>query len=159
MSGERRSYSADLKQHILEQYECGVYGYGFRAVAAANNIAGGGRTIQRWYERWDGTVQSLTTAPRTGRPKVLSRIEINRHIRTFIRYKNRTHHPIHYPTVRQRIIRLTGKSPSPRTVRRYGNKICGIKLKRTISRTPVECEYRNIIYIYNLYHSIQLISY
>ena len=75
-------------------------------IAHMHNIIGGRRTLLNWRAKWDGTPASLTRTSGSGRPRLLSRAQVNNLIRTPIRNKNRAHHNIHYtqllPSVRQK---------------------------------------------------------
>jgi transposase len=128
----------ELKQFILTKYQQHRRGYGFDALAQQYGIEGGGRTVKDWYDRWDGTVESMKRKPGSGRPMLLSEEEIHQHITTPIRKKNRSSRPVRYRDVLQPLCENTGKSPSLRTVRRYGKENAGINSKRTIKKTPWE---------------------
>jgi transposase len=131
----------ELKHFILTQYQSKRHGSGFDALAQRYGIAGGGRTIKDWYDRWDGTPDSLKRKPGAGRPRLLSEEEVRQHITTPIRKKNRQSHPVHYRDVLQPLRQNTGKRVSLRTVQRYGKENVGINSKRTIKKTKWECKY------------------
>lgn len=128
----------ELKHFILTKYQSNRRGYGFDSLAQQYGIEGGGRTLQRWYDQWDGTVESLKRKPGSGRPMLLNEEEIHQYITTPIRKKNRSSCPVRYRDVLQPLRENTGKSPSLRTVRRYGKENAGINAKRTIKKTPWE---------------------
>ena len=44
--------SVDQKQTILEEYQPGVRGKGFKALAKRHSINGGHTTIRKWYKTW-----------------------------------------------------------------------------------------------------------
>src|SRR6266850_2541526 len=132
----------ELKQFILSQYQRNRRGLGFHALAQRDGIAGGGRTVKDWYDRWDGTPESLRKKPGAGRPRLLNEEEVQQYITTPIRKKNRKSHPIRYRDLLQTLRESTGKSPSLRTVRRYGKENAGIHSKRTVKKTEWECKYQ-----------------
>ena len=141
MSQLSRYYSTDFKQRVLEQYQSGVRGYGFKSLAQRFSITGGHQTIADWYSDWDGTEQSLISKPREGRPPILTSSEITNHIDSLVRRRNQQHRSINYRTVHDRVQLATGKLISNSSIRRIGRGNCRIKSKTTITRTEVECEY------------------
>jgi transposase len=130
----------EFKHFILTKYQHNRRGHGFDALAQQYGIAGGERTIQRWYEQWDGTPHSMKRMPGSGRPRLLSEEEVQQYITTPIRQKNRMFRPVHYSDVLQPLREKTGKSVSLRTVRRYGKENAGINKKRTNKKTEWECK-------------------
>lgn len=130
----------ELKQFILTKYQRNCRGHGFDSLAQQYGIAGGGRTIKDWYDRWDGTVESLKRKPGAGRPRLLSEEEVTQHITTPVRKKNRRSHPVHYTDILRPLQENTGKKVSIQTVRRYGKENAEIKQKRTITKTKWECK-------------------
>jgi transposase len=131
----------ELKHFILTQYQYKRHGSGFDALAQRYGIAGGGRTVKDWYDRWDGTIESLKRKPGAGRPRLLGEEEVTQHITTPIRKKNRQSQPVHYRDVLQPLRENTGKRVSLRTVQRYGKENEGMNLKRTIKKTKWECKF------------------
>jgi transposase len=131
----------ELKQFILNQYRCKRHGSGFDALAQRYEIAGGGKTIQRWYQQWDGTVESLKKKPGAGRPRLLEEAEITQHISIPIKRKNRRSQPIHYTDILRPLQEQTQKKISLRTVQRYGKENAEINSKRTIKKTKWECKF------------------
>lgn len=69
------------KHSILTHYRAHDRGAGFDALARRFAVAGGGRTIQRWHSRWDGTAASLQHASGAGRPRTLSSAQVTRHVK------------------------------------------------------------------------------
>ena len=130
-----------LKHFILTKYQSNCRAHGFDALAQQYGIAGGGRTIQRWYGQWDGTPASLERKPGSGRPRSLSSHEVQQYITTPIREKNRKFKPVHYRDVLQPLREKTGKRVSLRTVRRYGKENGEINKKRTVKKTKWECKF------------------
>jgi transposase len=132
---------AEYKQFILTKYRRNSRGFGFAALAQQYGIAGGGRTIQRWYEQWNGTAASLQHKYGAGRPPLLNEEEVIQHITTPIQKKNRQSHPVHYTNLLRPLQEQTGKKISLRTIQRYGKKNARIKSKRTIKKTEWECKF------------------
>jgi hypothetical protein len=134
------TYSFQQKHNILLHYRAGVRGAGFDAVAARFAVTGGGKTLQRWHQQWDGTALSLNIKARPGRPRILSSRQVQQHVRAPILAANRSRMAVSYtrllPTVRQK----TGKRLSIQTLRRYGKQMLGVKKRRTKKRTEKECE-------------------
>jgi transposase len=129
---------AELKHFILTKYQRNCRGNGFAALAQRYGIKGGGRTIQRWYEQWDGTAASLEHKRGAGRPSLLSEEEVTQHITTPIKKKNRRSRPVHYTDILRPLRENTGKDVSLRTVQRYGKENAGINSRNTKKRTRHE---------------------
>ena len=51
--------SLDTKQQILQEYQPGVRGKGFKSLVKAYKIKSGHQIIQKWYRKWDGSKESL----------------------------------------------------------------------------------------------------
>ena len=96
--------------------------------------------LQRWHAQWDGTAASLKEGKSSGRPRVLNRAQVSRHVRAPILAANRAHRAIHYsellPTVRQK----TGAEVSLRSLQRYGKEELGARDKHSKKRTADESE-------------------
>lgn len=130
-------YSADFKHKVLQQYQAGQRGSGFRALAVRFAIEGGKSTVADWHSRWDGTVQSLRRTAGSGRKPILSEAQRQRFIVEPVRRSNRLHKPVHYASLRGALIAATRKQPSLRTVQRYGHN-AAVKQQRTKKRTAEE---------------------
>jgi hypothetical protein len=133
--------SAEQKHHILLEYKPYSYAHGFGSLAARHGVAGGGRTIQRWHERWDGTPQSLQHTDGAGRPRVLSSAQVALHLAPRIRAANRQHKAVHYPDVIAEVRTATGTSVSSSTLRRYGHNDLGARQRSTKKRTAKESKH------------------
>lgn len=132
--------SAEAKHHILLEYAPHDATCSFAALARRHAIKGGHETVRQWWLRWDGSAASLEAQPRTGRPRVLSRAEVARHVATPIRAANRAHRAIHYTKLLPRVQAATGKEPSLRTLQRYGEQELAAQKKRSKKRTADESE-------------------
>lgn len=98
--------------------------------------------IYSWHKKWDGTADSLRRKPGSGRPPLLTPAQRRRLIVDRIRLANRARRAIHYPAIRQGVMRVIQKPISIQTIRRLGRK-AKVKQKRTCKRTTQECEYRH----------------
>jgi hypothetical protein len=133
-------YTAAHKHSILTHYRAGVKGAGFDALARRFAVKGGGAVIKRWHDRWRGDAASLEHKKGAGRPRVLSRREVQQHVRTPILRANRAHKAVHYSSLLPSVREVTGKIVSGRTLRRYGKTELGAKQRRGKKRTADECE-------------------
>jgi transposase-like protein len=144
MSKSRPHYSAEFKQEVLSHYNEGQRGSGFAALAARFYVAGGSRTIRRWFNQWDGTISSLQQQSTVGRPPLLQPAEIQQHIGTTVQSYNRHHQSVHYPELLAPVRASTGTSLSLRTLERYGKETLHIKTKATKKWTERECKITDI---------------
>jgi transposase len=133
------SFTPQQKHNILAHYRAGVRGAGFDALARRFAVQGGGNTLRYWHQRWRGTPASLEDKPRSGRPRILSRAEVSRHVRAPILAANRAHRAVHYTTLLPAVKAKTGKELSIQTLRRIGKQL-GAKQKRSNKRTAGESE-------------------
>lgn len=133
-------FTSHEKHIILSEYRPRSPTHSFAALAARHDIAGGKKTVQRWYQRWKKNTVSLEHQKGAGRPRILTHNEVTRYVRTPIQRANRSYTPIHYPTLHSGIVEKTGKYPAPRTVRRYGKKETGASKIKGKKRTAEECE-------------------
>jgi len=130
--------SADVKHHILLEYSPYDTTRTFAALARRHAVKGGERLLRLWHSRWDGTPASLQERSRPGRPRLLSRAQVARHIATPIRHANRAHRAIHYPDLLPRVRGATGTQVSIQTLRRYGKEELAAKQKKGVKRTAEE---------------------
>lgn len=139
-----KQFSAEAKHHILLEYRPHSPTHAFAALAAAHGVAGGAGVVRHWHDRWDGTPQSLHHRPVSGRPRALSKREVQQHVRGPLLRANREHRAVHYPTVHTALQANTGKRVSLSTVRRYGHEELGAKQRKGKKRTADECECAHI---------------
>lgn len=130
--------SAEHKNAILLEYIPRSSTHSFAALAHRHAVRGGEWVVRSWYRRWDGTPASLEMQPRSGRPRILSKAEVSRHVRAPILAANRVHRAVHYTTLLHTVKAKTGKELSLRTLRRYGKDQLGARHKRTKKRTADE---------------------
>lgn len=133
-----KQFTPEQKHEILLEYSPRSTTHNFAALARRHAVAGGGRTIQNWFARWDGSAASLQRKQVSGRPRSLTSKEVQRHIIAPIRRKNRAHVPILYSELQPAVEERTGKTVSARTIRRYGKEEGGGRLTHGKKRTPEE---------------------
>jgi len=135
-----KQFTPEQKHEVLLEYSPSSPTHSFSALARRHAVKGGARTVQRWHARWNRTPASLQHKAVSGRPRILSRAQVSRHVRVPILAANRAHRAVSYssllPTVRQK----TGKQPSLRTLQNYGKEELGGKKKHTKKRTADESE-------------------
>lgn len=134
-----KQFSADLKHAILLHYRPQTRGHSFAALASQHGVTSGWKTIQRWYNQWDGTVASLQRKQVSGRPRKLSRAQVNRSLKPRILAANRRHTAVHYPSLLPVVEQTNAVQLSLRTLQRYGKQQLHAKQKHTIARTKNEC--------------------
>lgn len=134
------TYTPQCKHTILSHYRAGERGCGFAALARRFAVQGGARVISRWHERWDGTPQSLQHKKGAGRPRALSKREVQQHVHTPILRANRAHKAVHYSALLPPLQQKTGKELTLRTLQRYGKEEVGARQRRGKKRTADECE-------------------
>lgn len=132
--------SAEAKHHILLEYSPNDCTRSFAALAQRHAIAGGSGTIARWHQQWNYTPGSLERKAGSGKVRVLSNVQISRHVRAPILAANRAHRAVHYTDLLPRVQAATGKQLSLRTLQRYGKEELGVRQKRGVKRTAEESE-------------------
>ena len=103
---------ANTKHHILLEYRPRCPTHSLTALARRHGVKGGKQTLYRWHRQWDGTVQSLERKEVAGRPRVLSRAQVSRHIKPRILSANRHSSAIRYTDVLPLVQRSTGTNVS-----------------------------------------------
>lgn len=133
-------YSPLFKHNILTQYIPHQRKNGFDSLAHRFNINSGGKTIKRWYDRWNGTVASLERSVGSGRTTIMKSNDMKKYITTPIRRKNKKNEAVHYSTLQSAIRSKYSNSISSRSIRRYGKERLGIRKKKTKKCTTLECK-------------------
>src|ERR1700686_1380176 len=113
-----KQFTPEQKHEILLEYQPRAHSHNFAALSARHAIAGGGRVVQQWFARWNRTAASLQHKAASGRPRILSRTEVQHHIADPIRRLNRGARRVSYSTVADAVREETGKSVSNATIRR-----------------------------------------
>lgn len=136
-------YHATFKHQVLLEYREGERGRGFHALAARFKIQGGGPLVQRWYQRWDGSAESLQRRPGSGRPRVLSAQRAKQTVHQEIEKKRRKHEAVAYVDILHTVREQSGTNIALRTVQKYGKKDFRVGHRHTVKRTKKECERRS----------------
>jgi len=139
MTDLSRYYSSDYKVRVVLYYIDHLPSTSFNAVAKLFKIPGGHKTVKRWYDQYNGSVSSLQSKPRSGRPPILTRRQIKKYILDPVIEANREPYPIHYDQIISQIKEKTNNDISIQTVRRYGHNSSGIKKRTPIPRTRQQC--------------------
>jgi hypothetical protein len=134
-------FTAHEKHIILSEYRPRSPTHSFAALAARHGIVGGKRTVQRWHQRWKKNPVSLEHRKGAGRPRVLSKLQVTRHVVPPIRNANRAARAIRYPQLLPRVQAATGTDVSLSTLKRYAKEEKGAKMTRGKKRTADECKY------------------
>lgn len=129
------------KHSILLQYQPHSRDHSFAALAARHGVAGGWQVIQKWHDRWNGTAVSLEEQPHSGRPRTLSRAEVQQYIAPPILAKNCSAQRVHYPDIHAVVEEKSGKHMSLRTLQRYGKQDLNAHQTRGKKRAADESEY------------------
>jgi transposase len=130
--------TAQCKHDILIHCQSRRTGESEVDVAAAHGVTIDRNTITRWRNRWNGTPQSLERKPVSGRPRILTRVEVSRHLRAPILTANRSHTAISYTKIYESVKQKTRKKLSLRTLQRTGKEQLDIECKATVKRTQEE---------------------
>jgi transposase len=128
--------SLDQKQQILQEYQPGVRGQGFKALAKRYGIKSGHTTIRKWYQKWDGTKASLQKESGGDKRSILTEKEKKKEILGYISKRARKDAAI-YREVKENIESKTGKNIALRTVRRLGKELKASS-KKTKRKSPSE---------------------
>ena len=133
MEKSYEKYPPHLIQTILQQYDPGVRGHGFLALAKKYNIKGGPKSISDWYSKWDGSESSLKKRSGGDRRSILTQKEKKKHVADFIE-KSSKKEAVIYSEVKKNVEKKTKKSPALRTVQDYGKSynITSKKRKRVL---------------------------
>jgi hypothetical protein len=92
-------FTPEQKHEILTHLRSRSSTQSVDSIAALHGVKGGRRTLNLWLSRWDGTPQSLQHDKGAGRPHILSRAQVSRHVRAPILAANRAHRAIHYSSL------------------------------------------------------------
>ncbi|CAF3898161.1 unnamed protein product [Rotaria sp. Silwood1] len=84
-----------------------------------------------WYRQWDGTVQSLNTRSKGGRPRTMTKNEVKQYILGFVTKMNKQFKPVNYRIVQANVESLVNKKVPLSTIQRYGKEECGLRWRKT----------------------------
>lgn len=135
-----KHFTPQQKHEILLEYQPNSRAHSFAALAARHHVSGGKEVVRRWYHQWDHTVKSLNEKHRSGRPRILTKAEVQHHIAIPIRSNNRSHKPIHYNKLQPVVTAKIGKNISVRTIQRYGKQQLKGRQEHGKKRTANECK-------------------
>lgn len=136
-----KQLTPEQKHSILLEYSPRSPTHSFSALAARHGLGNAKSTVKSWYDRWDGTIESLQHKKGAGRPCALSAAQVARYILRPIRRANQQHRVIHYPQLLPPLNSILRRKIALRTLRKYGKQQAGIKKKRSTLRTPYECQF------------------
>jgi transposase len=136
-----KHFTPEQKHEILIEYQPYSRTHSFASLALRHGVDGGGRTVQNWYQRWDGTAASLQQREGAGRPNILTPTEVQHNIQQPIRRSNRLAQQVKYTKIAGLVRQNTGKSVSVQTVRRIGKQQLGASQRRGQKRTAAECKH------------------
>lgn len=137
MSLSFRGYSSEYKMRVVEYYIVHHSGESFRSTARHFNIGGGHSLVKTWFDKYDGTLQSLESKRSPGRPRLLTHQQVVATVVQPIEEKNEAMQAVRYNEVLPLVRSETGADPSLRTIQRYGREE-GIHFKSTLKRTRRE---------------------
>ena len=144
-AGAMKQFTAEQKHEILLEYSPQDMTRSFSQLARRHSVAGGERTVRRWFSRWNRTATSLQHKKGAGRPRVLTQTEVQRYIAAPIRRLNRSFRRARYGDIAQQLRKNTGKQVNDRTVRNYGKEQLGIKKGRGKKRTAEESKCKHTL--------------
>ena len=91
-------------------------------ILALHDVCASTRAVRKWRQQWNGTIASLQRQPTSGRPRVLSKAQVTRHITAPIRNANRAARAVRYTKLLPQVQAATQTDVSLRTLRRYGKE-------------------------------------
>jgi IS5 family transposase len=136
-----KQYTPQVKHSILTHYTSPANHDTLSTILSLHNISVTRRTVERWKNIWDGSIESLQHKEVKGRPRVLSKAEVRRHVGAPIRNANRSSRIIHYTSLLPQVRAVTSKNISLPTLKRYGKKELEAKQKKGKKRTADESKY------------------
>ncbi len=136
-------YPNFFKQNLLEEYHRGVFGSGFKSLVKRFKIKGGHKLIMHWYRQCNGTVQSLNSRSKGGRPRTLTKNEVKLYVLDFVRMMNNKFKTVNYRMIQSNIESSLDKKVPLSTIKRYGKQECGLRSKKTHELTLRDSKYNN----------------
>jgi len=133
-----KQLSAAVKHSILTHYTSPHNRDTLSRILLLHDVSVSKRAVEKWLRRWNGTEQSLEKRARSGRPRVLSKTQVIRHVLAPIRNANRAGRVVRYTKLLPQVRAATHSSVSVQTLRRYGRKEGGAKQTRGKKRTVEE---------------------
>jgi len=135
-------YPATFKERVVREYEPGVRGKGFAALAKKFRVGNSGPApvlIQKWWRKWDQGGRTLEALESVGgRRSILTENEKQKHILKFVTHKNLIGEAVDYKEVHENVIAKTKKDISLQRVKHIGKNELDITWKQTTLVTPAE---------------------
>jgi hypothetical protein len=131
----------EQKHSILTHYTQRRKGETLTQILALHDVVASRRSVEKWRQRWNGTISSLQHRAASGRPRVLSKAQVLRHVAAPIRNANRAARAVRYPKLLPQVRAESHSNVSLRTLQRYGRDEGGGRKTRGKKRTADECEY------------------
>lgn len=137
-------YPATFKERVVKEYQPGVRGHGFKALAKrfkeGKSVPGPSeKLIRSWWRKWDAGGRTLAALelPR-GRRSILSENEKQKHILKFVMHKNLIGEAVEYKEVHENVVSKTNKDISLTQVKDIGKNELDITWKQTTLVTPAD---------------------
>ena len=137
---KNRFYTPDFKQSVLEEYKRGERGSGFVSLAKRFKINGGKKVVSRWYDAWDGSVDSLKPNPKGHRSPALSKPQVEKHLMQFVAKQRKKPKAVSWNDVQKNVKAKLNKDVPLSTLRNYGHA-AGVHVKRTREVTEYSGEH------------------
>jgi transposase-like protein len=115
-------YTAEFKLSVVSEYQPGVRGHGFQALANKFHVVGGPHTVRDWVDHYDGTIASLEKHHAGGRQPIIPHPDRERVVLDFVTEQTTQHHHVTREVVAQHIEEETGTRPAPSTVSAYDHE-------------------------------------
>jgi transposase len=138
MNNSRQYFSSEYKTSVVKYYIKNKKNQSFGDVARHFNLKCGRRIVRAWYNQYLFNNNKIKSAPTKGRHPLLDCSQQYELIQRKVKKKNQLHHPITSRILKNEATRATNTKISLRTIQRY-IKHYKIKNKKTINRTPYEC--------------------
>jgi transposase-like protein len=137
-------YPAAFKERVVREYQPGVRGKGFGALAKRYKVGKSGpsaKLIQLWWRKWNSggrTLEALEPVAGAGRRSILTETEKQKHILKFVIHKNLIGEAVDYPEVHENVLTKTKKDISLTQVKAIGKNELDITWKKGTLVTPAD---------------------
>jgi hypothetical protein len=133
-----KQLTAQQKHDILIHCEHRQQGESEVDIAALHGATVTRETIWKWRQRWNHTPHSLEHKGGAGRPRILTREEVSRHVRAPILAANRSHTAVSSTKILPLVRQKTRKKIALRTLQQVGKEQLQAKSRTTRKRTKEE---------------------
>lgn len=140
MTTNYRDHTVDFKLRVISEYQPGVRGHGFAAVAERFGVEHKS-VVRKWVSQYNGTKESLTKQTRPNNKRKMTLEESEEHINKFVAKKNKAGEAVDYGMVKKEVKEQLDKDVSLRTLQRYGHEDHGLTYKRTTRQLIAEGEF------------------